>query len=98
MVFDAISSNTDKVLLMNPSANKFVFGDFKVHHKDWLMLTYSGGTARLAELYYNCSVSKELMVNFPTHMQLTVTNNPALLNLILSYGTRICSTMAFLLL
>ena len=40
-VFDSISSNIDEVLLINPSANDFVFGDFNVHHKDWL--TYSGG-------------------------------------------------------
>ena len=41
-VFDSISSNIDEVLSINPSANVFVFGDFNVHHKDWL--TYSGGT------------------------------------------------------
>ena len=47
MVFDSISSNIDKVLLINPSANVFVFGDFNVHHKD--CLTYSGGTGRPGE-------------------------------------------------
>ena len=41
-VFDSISSNIDEVLSINPSANAFVFGDFNVHHKDWL--TYSSGT------------------------------------------------------
>ena len=41
MVFYSISSKIDEVLLINPSANIFVFGDFNVHHKDWL--TYSGG-------------------------------------------------------
>ena len=35
----------DKVFSINPSANVFFFGDFNVHHKDWL--TYSGGTDRL---------------------------------------------------
>ena len=50
MVFDSISSNTDEFLLINPSANVFVFGDFNVHHKDWL--TYSGGTDRPGELCY----------------------------------------------
>ena len=40
--FDSVSSNIDEVLSINPSANVFVFGDFNVHHKDWL--TYSGGT------------------------------------------------------
>ena len=47
-VFDSFSSNIDEVLLINPSANQFVFGDMNVHHKDWL--TYSGGTDRPGEL------------------------------------------------
>ena len=47
-VFYSVSSNIDEVLSMNPSADVFVFGDFKVHHKDWL--TYSGGTNRPGEL------------------------------------------------
>ena len=38
----SISCNIDDVLSNNPSANIFVFGDFNVHHKDWL--TYSRGT------------------------------------------------------
>ena len=42
MVFDSISSSIDEVLSINPSANVFVYGDFNVHHKDWL--TYSSGT------------------------------------------------------
>ena len=44
-VFDSISSNIDEVFSINPSANVFVFGDFNVHHKDWL--AYSGGTDSL---------------------------------------------------
>ena len=42
MIFYSISSNIDEVLLINPSANVFVFGDFNIHHKNWL--NYSGGT------------------------------------------------------
>ena len=38
----------DEVLLNNPSANVFVFGEFNVHHKDWL--TYSCGTDQPGEL------------------------------------------------
>ena len=37
-VFDSVSSSTDEVLLINSSANVFVFGDFNVHHKDWLLM------------------------------------------------------------
>ena len=36
MVFDSISSNIDEVLSISPSADVFVFGDFNIHHKDWL--------------------------------------------------------------
>ena len=62
-VFDSISSNIDEVLSINPSASVFVFGDFNVHHKEWL--TFSGGTDRSGELYYNFSISNNLtqMVN-----------------------------------
>ena len=48
-VFDSTSSNIDEVLSINPSANAFFFGDFNVHHTDWL--TYSGWTDRPGELY-----------------------------------------------
>ena len=41
----------------------FVFGDFNVHHKDWL--TCCGGTDRPGELCHNFSVSDDLtqMIN-----------------------------------
>ena len=58
-VFDSISSNIDEVLSINPSANVFVFGDFNVHHEDWL--TYSRETDRPGELS---------LVIFPTQMTL----------------------------
>ena len=65
MIFDSVSSNINEVLLINPSANVFVFGDSDIHHKDWL--TYSGGTDRPGELCYSFSISNDLtqIVNFP---------------------------------
>ena len=73
----------------------FVFGDFNVHHKD--RLTYSGGTDRPGELCYNFSISNDLtqIVNFPTWIPVCDSHSPALLDLFLSSGTSICSTMAF---
>ena len=53
MVYDSISSNIDEVLLINQSANVFVFVDFYVHHKD--CLTYSGKTDIPGELCSNFS-------------------------------------------
>ena len=95
MVFESISSNIDEVLSINPSANVFVFGDFNVHHKDWL--TYSGRTDQLRELCYNFSIANDLtqMVTFPTRIQDGDSHNSALLDLFLTSDASICSTMAF---
>ena len=95
MVFDSVSSNIDEVLSINPSANVFVFGDFNVHHKDWL--TYSSGTDRPGELCYNFSISNDLtqMVDFPTQIPDCDSHSPALLDLFISSDASICSTMAF---
>ena len=50
-VVDAISSNIDQVLTINPSANVFVIGDFSVYRKDWV--PYSGGTDTPGKLCCN---------------------------------------------
>ena len=89
------------MLPINPSANVFVFGDFNVHHKDWLI--YSGGTDRPGELCFKFSISNDLtqMVNFPTRIPDCDSHSPALLDLFLSFEERnacICSTMTFPLL
>ena len=78
-----VSSKIDEVLLINPSANVFVFGDFNVHHKDWL--TYSGGTDRPGELCYNFSISNDLtqIVNFPIRIPDCDSHSPAFLDLFL---------------
>ena len=64
-VFDGISYDMDEVLLINPSTNVFVFGEFSIHHRDWL--TFSGGTGKPGELWYYFFISNDLaqMVNFP---------------------------------
>ena len=94
-VFDSISSSIDEVLSINSSANVFVFGDFNVHHKDWLI--YSGGTDWPDELCYNFSISNDLtqMVKFPTRIPDCDFHCTAFLALFLSCDASICSTMAF---
>ena len=94
-VFDSISSNIDEVLSINPSANVFVFGDFNIHHKDWL--TYSGGTDRLVNsvIIFLSQTTLTQIVNFPTWIPDCDSHSPALLDLFLSSDASICSTMAF---
>ena len=95
VVFDTNSYNIDEVLSINLSANVFVFGDFSIHHEDWL--TYSGGTDRPDELCYNFSISNDLtqMVNFPTRIPDCDSHSPALLDLFISSDTSICFTITF---
>ena len=95
-VLDSISSNIDQIVSINPSTNVIVFGDFNVHHKDWL--TYSGGTDRPGELCYKFSISNDLtqMVNSPIWIPDCHSHNPVLLDLFISTDTSIWSTMAFL--
>ena len=83
MVFDSISFNIDNVLLINPSPNVFVFGDFNVCHKDWL--TSSGVTDQTGELCFSFSISNDLthMVNFPTWIPGCDCHSPALLDFFL---------------
>ena len=76
-VFDSIASNIDEVLSISLSANVLDFGDFNIHHKDWL--TYSGVTDRTGELSYNFFVSNDLtqMINFPTRVHDCESHSPA---------------------
>ena len=94
-IFDSISSNIDEVLSINPSANVFVFGDFNVHHKDWL--TYCSGTDRPGELCYNFSISNDLtqIDHFPTRIPDCDSHSPTFLDLFISSDASICSAMAF---
>ena len=75
-VFDPISSSIYEVLSIKPSAN--LFGDFNVHHKDWL--TYSDGTDHSGELSYSFSISNDLthMVKFPTRTPDCDSHSPVL--------------------
>ena len=62
-VFNAISSSIDKALARHPSANTFVFGDFNVHHTNWL--THSHGTDRPGEAVITLHYHKILLRLFP---------------------------------
>ena len=93
-VFDTILSNIDEVLSVHPYAYAFVFGDFNIHHKDWL--TYSGETDRSGELCYDISISNDptQKVNFATRMPDCDCRSSALLDLFIS-SDAVCSPMVF---
>ena len=92
--FGSISSNRDEVLLINPSADAFVFGDINIHHKDWR--SYSAGTNRSGKFCFNFFISNGLtqMVWFPTWIPDCDSHSPGLLDLFIS-DPNICFTMTF---
>ena len=93
--FNSVSSNIDEVLLINPSAKVFMFGDFNLYPKDWI--TFSGGTDRLGEFCYN--FSQEILLRWLTFLLGSQTVMLAVLlfciYLFISSNASICSTMAF---
>ena len=91
MVFESISSNIDQVLLINPSANVFVFGDLNVYHKHWLI--YFGGTDRSGNFFVSDNLTR--MANFTTRILYCDSHSPALLDWFLSSDAIICSTITF---
>ena len=94
IVFDAFSSNIDRVLSINPSAFFFFFffviGDLNIYHKVWL--TYSGKTDRPGEPCHTFSISNNVtrIVNFLTRIPDCNSHSSAL-----SCDPSICSTVAF---
>ena len=90
LVFDAIWSSIDEVLLINQSVNMFIYGDFNVHHDYWLNW--------VGELCYNfCDNLKWLFLDG----QLSYLDPWLWLSQFCSFvfisfsDTSICSTMAF---
>ena len=75
---------------------RFLSGDFNIDHKDWLLPIL----VELTDLVNSVIISINLtvMVNFPTCIPDCDSHSSALLDLFISSGASICSTMAFHLL
>ena len=90
-VLDSVSESIDKALISHPTANIFVFGDFNVHHSDWLS-PFSNCTNASGVHAYNFALSHSLtqLVDFPTRIPRCDNQNPSLLDLFLSSNPNIC--------
>ena len=94
-VFDSISSNIDEVLLMNPSANVYVFGELTSIIRTGLAIL-----VELIDLVNSVTIffifnDHTQMVNFPTRIPDCDFHSPALLDLFFPSDASNCSTMAF---
>ena len=79
-VFTSITNQIDTILIHHPSANINVFGDFIVHHVQWL--THSNHTDNVGVECFNFSLDYELkqIVPFPTHVPDAANHFPSLLD------------------
>ena len=60
LVINSISENIDKALLTHPSANISVFGDFNIHHMEWLPFshtTFLSGITLITLLFHTVLLS-----------------------------------------
>ena len=82
-VIDAISDSIDRAISQHPAAQVMVFGDFNVHHKEWLI--HSRNTDVAGTATYNFSISQGLtqIVSSPTHIPDRASDGRYLLDLFL---------------
>ena len=90
-VFNSIAKQIDNILIHHPSANICVFGDFNVHHVQWLV--HSNHTDNVGVECYNFSLAHELsqIVNFPTRIPDSPNQFPSLLDLFLTSIPEFCT-------
>lgn len=90
-VLEAVSNSIDKALSLHPSAKIFVFGDFNVHHSNWLK--FSNGIDLPGQSCYNFALSHDLsqIVEFPTRIPDCQAHRPALLDLFLTSSPDNCA-------
>ena len=83
-VLDAISDSTDSAISHHPSAQVMVFGDFNIHHKEWL--THSRNIDIPGIATHNFSISQDLtqIVSSPTHIPDRASDGRYLLDLLCS--------------
>ena len=91
MVFNSISSNIDELLLINPSANVFVFGDFNVIIRSGLPIL-----VELIDLVNSVIIflSQMTLLKWLTFLLGSQTVMVLLFSILSSYAS-ICSIMAF---
>ena len=89
-VIQSISESIDKALSIRQSANIFVFGDFNIHHENWLK--FSNNTSASGTKAYNFALSQSLSqhVDFPTPTPDRSDQSPSLLDLFFTSNPDIC--------
>ena len=90
-----MSSNIDEVLLINPSANVFVFSNFNIHHKDWLPILVEFINLVKSTIIFLSQMALLRWLPFLLESQTVILMVLLFWIYFFSSDTSICSTIAF---
>ena len=90
-VVEAVSSNIDKALILHPSANIMVCGDFNAHNTEWLGHSHTTDAAGVFCQEFALAQDLTQIVDFPTRIPDCVDHQPYLLDLFLCSNPDSCT-------
>ena len=90
-VVEAVSSNIDKALILHPSANIMVCGDFNAHNTKWLGHSHTTDAAGVFCQEFALAQDLTQIVDFPTRIPDCVDHQPYLLDLFLCSNPDSCT-------
>ena len=90
-VVEAVSSNIDKALILHPSANIMVCGDFNAHNTEWLGHSHTTDVAGVFCQEFALAQDLTQIVDFPTQIPDCLDHQPYLLDLFLCSNPDSCT-------
>ena len=90
-VVEAVSSNIDKALILQPSANIMVCGDFNAHNTEWLGHSHTTDVAGVFCQEFALAQDLTQIVDFPTRIPDRDDHQPYLLDLFLCSNPDSCT-------
>ena len=90
-VVEAVSSNIDKALILHPSANIMVFGDFIANNNEWLGHSHTTDAAGVFCQEFALAQDLTQIIDFPTRFPDRVDHQPYLLDLFLCSNPDSCT-------
>ena len=93
-VIEAVSSNIDKALIHQPSANIMVCGDFNAHNTEWLSHSRAIDVAGVSCFEFALAHDITQIVDFPTRIPDRDDHQPYLLDLFLCSIPDLCTVIS----
>ena len=90
-VVEAVSSNIDKALILQPSANIIICGDFNTHYTEWPCHSHTIDVANLFCQEFAMAQDLTQIVDLPTRISDCDDHQPYLLDLFLCSNPDFCT-------